>query len=71
MSKSRHVRYSAETATNNAVLGSANLLTDSISGALITHAKVTIQGDDVLVSLTVVIIQLHICISNYHVERLK
>lgn len=69
MNKSRDLRYSMTTIVNNAILSTRNLLRVDFRCFHYTHAKVTVW-DDMLISLTVVIISLCIGLSN-HVVYLK
>lgn len=64
--------YGVMTRVINTALKTGNLPREYISGALITHRKmVTMRREEMLTSLTVVIISLRICVSNHHGAHLK
>ena len=62
------------TIVNNTVLNTGHLLREWISGALpapTTHKMARKWGEECIVSLTIVIISLRVCIPNHHVVHLQ
>ena len=56
---------------SNTVLDTRNLLRQQISGDCTTKKKVTTPKMDIVISSTMIIISLDICLSKYHAGYLK
>lgn len=56
---------------NNTVLDTRNLLRQKISGDSTTKKKRTTPKTDIVISSTMIIISLDICLSKYHAGYLK
>ena len=71
MNKSINLMSSIMAIANNTVLDTWNLLRQKISGDCTTKKKRTTPKTDIVISSTMIIISLDICLSKYHAGYLK